>query len=114
MRNVNKVILIGNSGKEVIFKTLEDGTPVAKIALATTETFRSKDGASHSQTEWHTIIMWRGLANLVNDYVHKGSLLYIEGRLRSRSYEDKLGAKKLITEIMANEVILLDKKKKFD
>ncbi len=114
MKNVNKVILIGNSGKEVIFKTLEDGTPVAKIALATTETYRLKDGASHSQTEWHTIIMWRGLANLLKDYVHKGSLLYIEGRLRSRSYEDKLGAKKLITEIMANEVILLDKKKKFD
>ncbi len=114
MRNVNKVILIGNAGKEVIFKTLEDGTPVAKIALATTETYRLKDGALHSRSEWHTIIMWRGLANLVNNYVHKGSLLYIEGKLRSRSYEDKQGQKRIITEIMANEVVLLDKKNKFD
>ena len=110
MRGINRVTLVGNSGKEPEYKLLEDGTPVAKIALATTETFRLKNGETQSHTDWHTIILWRGLAGLAKEYVKKGSLLYIEGKLRNRHYEDKEGARKYVTEIVAEQMILLDKK----
>lgn len=112
MRGINKVILVGNSGKETEFKTLQDGTPVAKLAIATTETYRLKNGELSSKTEWHPVILWRALATLVNQYVHKGSLLYIEGKLRHRQYEDKDGTKKYITEVIADQIVLLDKKTK--
>ena len=112
MRGLNRVTLIGNCGKEPEYKQLEDGTPVAKIALATTEIFRLKNGETQSRTDWHTIILWRGLAGLAKEYVRKGSLLYVEGKLRNRQYEDKDGVKKYITEIVAEQVILLDKKTK--
>lgn len=112
MRGINKVILIGNAGNDPEFKTLQDGTPVAKLALATTETFRLKNGEAQSRTDWHTIIAWRGLATLAKQYIHKGSLLYIEGKLRSRQYEDKEGVKKYVTEILAEQIIMLDKKVK--
>jgi single-strand DNA-binding protein len=112
MRGINKVILIGNSGKETEFKTLKDGTPVAKLALATTETYHLKNGETQSRTDWHTIIAWRGLATLAREYIRKGSLLCIEGRLRNRQYEDKDGVKKYVTEIVADQIIMLDKKGK--
>lgn len=114
MRGVNKIILIGNSGKETEYKTLQDGTPVAKLMIATTETYRLKNGETGSTTEWHPVIAWRGLATFAHQYVHKGSLLYIEGKLRHRQYEDKDGQKKYVTEIVADQVILLDKKAKSD
>ena len=110
MRGINKVILVGNSGKDTEYKTLQDGTPVAKLMIATTETFRLKNGESQSQTDWHTIIAWRGLATLANEYIHKGSLLYIEGKLRNRKYEDKDGQKRYVTEIVAEQLVMLDKK----
>ena len=110
MRGVNKVILIGNAGKDTEYKTLQDGTPVAKLTLATTETYRLKNGETQSRADWHSIILWRGLATLAHQYIHKGSLLYIEGKLRSRQYEDKDGQKKYVTEMMAEQLILLDKK----
>lgn len=112
MRGINKVILIGNSGKDTEYKTLPDGTAVAKIVLATTESYRLKNGETQSRTDWHTIIMWRGLATLAHQYIHKGSLLYIEGKLRNRQYEDKEGEKKQVTEVLADQVVLLDKKAK--
>ena len=112
MRGINKVILIGNASNDPEFKTLQDGTPVAKLALATTETYRLKNGETQSRTDWHTIIAWRGLATLAQQYIHKGSLLYIEGKLRSRQYEDKDGVKKHVTEILAEQLIMLDKKDK--
>lgn len=112
MRGVNKVILIGNAGKDPEFKTLQDGIAVAKLTLATSETYHLKDGQNQTRTDWHTIIMWRGLANLAHQYIHKGSLLYIEGKLRSRQYEDKEGNKKYVIEIVADQVVLLDKKGK--
>jgi single-strand DNA-binding protein len=112
MRGINKVILIGNAGNDPEFKTLQDGTPVAKLALATTETYRLKHGETQSRTDWHTVILWRGLATLANQYIYKGSLLYVEGKLRSRQYEDKDGQKKYVTEILAEQVIMLDKKTK--
>lgn len=112
MRGLNRVTLIGNCGKEPEYKQLEDGIAVAKLALATTETFRLKNGETQSRTDWHTIILWRGLAGLAKEYVRKGSLLYIEGKLRNRDYEMKDGQKRYVTEIIAEEMILLDKKTK--
>lgn len=110
MKGINKVILIGNAGKEPEYKLLADGTPVAKFAIATTEAYRLKTGEMQSRTEWHTIIAWRGLATLVHQYVHKGTLIYTEGRLRNRQYEDKEGQKRHITEIVADQILFLDKK----
>lgn len=112
MRGINKVILVGNSGKETEFKTLQDGTPVAKLTVATTETYRLKNGETQSRTDWHTIIVWRGLATFAQQYIKKGALLYLEGKLRNRQYEDKDGQKKYITEVVADQVVLLDKKEK--
>ena len=112
MRGINKVILVGNSGKETEFKTLQDGTPVAKLTVATTETYRLKNGETTTKTEWHPVILWRGLATLASQYVRKGSLLYIEGKLRHRQYEDKDGEKKYVTEVIADKIVLLDKKEK--
>ena len=112
MRGINRVTLLGNAGNAPEYKTLQDGTPVAKFNMATTETYRLKNGETQSRTDWHTIIAWRGLATLANQYIHKGSLLYVEGKLRSRQYEDKEGQKKYVTEIVAEQVILLDRKEK--
>ncbi len=112
MRGLNKVSLIGNAGKEPEYKTLPDGTPVAKLSLATTESYRLKNGENQSHTEWHTIIAWRGLATLVQKYIRKGSLLYVEGKLRNRQYEDKEGHKRYATEVVAEQLLLLDKKTK--
>jgi single-strand DNA-binding protein len=112
MKGINKVILIGNTGKDPEYKTLQDGTAVAKLAVATTESYRLKNGTTQRKTEWHSIIVWRGLATLANQYIHKGSLLYIEGKLRNRQYEDKEGKKMYITEVVADQILLLDKKRK--
>ena len=112
MRGINKVILIGNAGKDPECKTLQDGTATAKITLATTESYRLKTGELQTRTDWHQVVAWRGLATLAAQYIHKGSLLYVEGKLRSRQYEDKEGNNKYITEIVADQLILLDKKMK--
>ncbi|HEY8661586.1 MAG TPA: single-stranded DNA-binding protein [Hanamia sp.] len=85
------IVLIGNTGKDPEYKTLEDGTPVAKLTIAIAETYRQKNGETTTNTEWHPVIVWRGLATFANQYIHKGSLLYIEGKLRHRQYEDKEG-----------------------
>ncbi len=110
MRGINRVILVGNLGKDPELKTLQDGTAVAKMTLATTETYRLKDGGSQVHTDWHTIIAWRGLANIAGQYLHKGSLVYIEGKIRYRQYESKEGSKKYVTEIVAEQLLILDKK----
>lgn len=95
MRGINRVILVGNLGKDPELKTLQDGTAVAKMTLATTETYRLKDGSSQQHTDWHTIIAWRGLAAIAGQYLHKGSLVYIEGKIRYRQYESKEGQRKM-------------------
>jgi len=114
MKGINKVILIGNTGKDPEYKTLQDGTPVAKLTIATTESYRLKNGETQTKTEWHSIIAWRSLATFAHQYIHKGSLLYVEGKLRNRHFEDKEGQKKYITEVVADQVILLDKKTKIE
>lgn len=110
MRGVNKVILIGNLGKDPELQHIEGGIPVAKFSLATTETHKDKGGKLISQTEWHIVVLWRGLAELAQKYLHKGSLVYIEGRLKTRSWEDKEGNKKFATEIIGESLIMLDKR----
>jgi single-strand DNA-binding protein len=110
MRGVNRVMLIGNLGKDPDVQFLEGNIGVAKFSLATTETFKDRSGKLISQTEWHTIVLWRGLAELAQKYLHKGSLVYIEGRLRTRSWEDKDKNKKFATEVVGDNLIMLDKR----
>jgi single-strand DNA-binding protein len=110
MRGVNRVMLIGNLGKDPDIQHLEGNIGVAKFSLATTETFKDRAGKLISQTEWHTVVLWRGLAELAQKYLHKGSLVYIEGRLRTRSWEDKEGNKKFATEVVGDNLIMLDKR----
>src|SRR4051812_46404821 len=110
MRGVNRVMLIGNLGKDPDVQYLEGNIAVAKFPLATTETYKDRAGKLISQTEWHTIVLWRGLAELAQKYLHKGSLIYVEGRLRTRSWEDREGNKKFATEIVADNLIMLDKR----
>jgi single-strand DNA-binding protein len=103
-------MLIGNLGKDPDVQFLEGNIGVAKFSLATTETFKDRAGKLISQTEWHTVVLWRGLAELAQKYLHKGSLVYIEGRLRTRSWEDKEGNKKFATEVVGDNLIMLDKR----
>lgn len=110
MRGVNRVMLIGNLGRDPDVQFLEGNIAVAKFPLATTETFKDRAGKLVSQTEWHTVVLWRGLAELAQKYLHKGSLVYIEGRLRTRSWEDKDGNKKFATEVVGDNLIMLDKR----
>lgn len=110
MRGVNRVMLIGNLGKDPDIQFLEGNIAVAKFPLATTETFKDRTGKLISQTEWHTVVLWRGLAELAQKYLHKGSLVYIEGRLRTRSWDDKEGNRKFATEIVGDNLIMLDKR----
>ena len=104
------VMLIGNLGKDPDVQFLEGNIGVAKFPLATTETFKDRSGKLVSQTEWHTVVLWRGLAELAQKYLHKGSLVYIEGRLRTRSWEDKEGNRKFATEVVGDNLIMLDKR----
>ena len=110
MRGVNRVMLIGNLGKDPDIQFLEGNIGVAKFSLATTETYKDRSGKLISQTEWHTVVLWRGLADLAQKYLHRGSLVYIEGRLKTRSWEDKEGNKKFATEIVGDNLIMLDKR----
>lgn len=110
MRGVNRVVLIGNLGKDPEIQYLEGNIPVAKFPLATTETYKDKTGKLISQTEWHNVVLWRGLAELAQKYLHKSSLVYIEGRLKTRYWEDRDHNKKVATEIVADNLIMLDKR----
>jgi single-strand DNA-binding protein len=109
MKGVNKVILVGNLGDEPEIKNLEGNVKVAKFSLATNETFRDSNGQNQTQTEWHSIVVWRGLADFAEKYLHKGSLVYLEGKIKTRNYEDKRGEKRYVTEILGENVVMLDK-----
>lgn len=114
MRGVNKVILIGNLGRDPDIQYIEGNIAVSKFSLATTETFKDRSGKQLSQTEWHTVVLWRGLAELSQKYLHKGSLVYIEGRLRTRTWEDKDHNKKHATEVVADNLVMLDKRSDYN
>jgi single-strand DNA-binding protein len=111
MRGVNHVFLIGNLGKDPEIQYIDGEIPVAKFPLATTETYKDKKGVTIPQTEWHNIVLWRGLAELAAKYLHKGSLVHIEGSLRTRSWEDKDKNRRFMTEIVATNLVMLDKRK---
>jgi single-strand DNA-binding protein len=109
-RGINKVILVGNLGKEPEIQTF-DAYKKASFSLATTEHSRDRDGNEVQHTEWHNIVMWRGLADIAEQFLHKGSQIYVEGKIRTRSYESKDGQKKFITEIQADNMLLLGGRK---
>jgi len=106
---INKVILVGHVGKDPEVKHLENGTAFARFTLATSESYKDKDGNKQTNTEWHNIVVWRGLADVAEKYVKKGNKLYIEGKISSRSYE-KDGVTKYFYEIVGNTMQMLDSK----
>jgi len=108
--SVNKVILVGNVGKDPETRYLDESTAITKFPLATSETYKNRSGERVSTTEWHNIVLWRGLAQVAEKYVKKGSQIYIEGRIKTRSYDDSEGNKKYITEITGDQMQLLGKR----
>ena len=107
-KSVNKVILIGNLGKDPEIKYTPSGTAVAKFSLATNERYKDKAGEWQDRTEWHNVVLWQRLAEIAGEYLKKGGKVYIEGKLQTRSWEDKQsGQKKYMTEIVANDLVLL-------
>ena len=109
---MNKVMLIGNVGKEPDVRYVDQGVAVAQLSLATTEKGYTLQNGTQvpDRTDWHTVILWRRLAEIVEKYVHKGDKLYIEGRLRYRSYDDKQGQRRYVTEIWADNMEMLSPK----
>ncbi len=110
MRGVNKVILIGNLGKDPELRYLPSGGPVTKFSLATGARWKDKDGQWQERTDWHNIVAFGRTAEVCNEYLKKGSPIYVEGRIQTRSYDDRDGNKKWITEIIAQSINMLGKK----
>ncbi len=110
-RTLNKVMLIGNVGRNPELKYTPSGIPVISFRLATSESWKDRDGNVREHTDWHTIVAWRGLAEVINKIVNKGSRIYIEGRIQTRVFDDKSGHRKHIVEILADNMLLLDAKK---
>ena len=107
-KSVNKVILLGNLGKDPELKYTPSGTAVAKFSLATNDRFKDKEGQWQDRTEWHNVTAWARTAEIAGEYLKKGSKVYIEGSLRTHSWDDKqTGQKKYMTEIMVNDLVLL-------
>jgi single-strand DNA-binding protein len=107
-KSVNKVTLLGNLGKDPEVKYTPQGTAVAKLALATNERYKDKDGQWQDRTEWHNVVLWQRLAEIAGEYLKKGSKVYIEGKLQTRSWEDKqTNQKRYMTEVVANDLVLL-------
>lgn len=110
MAGVNKVILVGNLGKDPEIRYLDNGIAVANFSLATTENYKNKQGERVSQTEWHNIVLWRGLAEVAEKYLKKGSSIYIEGKIKNRKWEDKDGNTRYNTEILGDNMTMLGAK----
>ena len=109
MSGVNKVILVGRLGKDPDVRHLESGAAVANFPIATSETYKDKNGNKVEQTEWHNIVLWRGLAEIAEKYLQKGKMVYIEGKLRTRSWE-KEGVTRYTTEVVGDQMTMLDSK----
>ena len=107
MAGVNKAILIGNLGKDPELRYTPGGQAVASFTLATSEKWRDKDGVMQDRTEWHNIVVWGRQAEIAKEYLAKGRPVYIEGRIQTRSWEDKDGNKRYTTEVVANQMIML-------
>lgn len=110
-KSLNKVSLIGNLGKDPELRYTNSGVPVATFSIATNETWKDQEGNVQERTEWHNVVAWQKLAEICGEWLKKGSKVYIEGRLQSRSWDDKnTGQKRYVTEIIANDMIMLDAK----
>ncbi len=109
---VNRVTLIGNLGKDPEIRRLENGAIVAKFSIATNEYYRDKSGELQQVTEWHDVVAWRALAEQAERVLRKGKLIYLEGRLTHRQYQDKDGNNRYITEVLANMIKILDREKR--
>ena len=107
MGSVNKVILVGNLGKDAELRYTSGGTAVATVRLATTDRFKDKDGQWQDQTEWHSVVIWGKTAESLAEYLRKGKQIYVEGRLQTRTWADKDEKKRYSTEIRADRVVLL-------
>jgi len=108
MSGVNKVILIGNLGKDPEVRYLESGVAVANFPIATSETYKDRNtGERITQTEWHNVVLWRGLAEVAEKYLKKGNQIYIEGKLRTRSWEDQNGNTRYTTEVVGDNMTML-------
>ncbi len=105
--SVNKVILVGNLGKDPELRYTPSGAAVATFSIATSERYKDRDGQQQEKTEWHNIVVWRNLAEICGKYLHKGKQVYIEGKIQTRSYDDRDGNKRYITEIVADQMQML-------
>lgn len=108
--SVNKVILVGNLGKDPELRYTSSGTAVATFSLATSERYKDRSGEQQEKTEWHNIVAWRNLAEICGKYLHKGKQVYIEGKIQTRSYEDRDGNKRYMTEVVADQMQMLGSK----
>jgi len=113
-RTLNKVMLIGNVGKDPELKHTPSGIPVVSFNLATTDSWRDRTGTLQEHTDWHSVVAWRGLAEICYKLVKKGTRIYVEGKLQTRKVDDKNGNRKRIVEILIDNMLLLDGKKKKD
>ena len=109
MSGINKVILIGNLGKDPEVRYLDSGVAVANLSLATSENYKNKDGERVTQTEWHDVVLWRGLAEVAEKYLKKGSSIYVEGKIRTNKWVDKDENTRYKTEILADKLTMLGK-----
>ena len=109
MSGINKVILIGNLGKDPEVRYLDSGVAVANLSLATSENYKNKEGERVTQTEWHDVVLWRGLAEVAEKYLKKGSSIYVEGKLRTNKWVDKDENTRYKTEILADKLTMLGK-----
>lgn len=107
---INKVILLGNLGRDPEVRMISENVKVAQFSLATSEKYRDKDGAMQTKTDWHNITCWRNLADIAERYLKKGSLIYLEGKLSPRKYQDKEGNDRYTVDIIANTVRMLDRR----
>ena len=110
MAGVNKVILVGNLGKDPEIRHLDNGVAVANFSLATTESYTNKQGERVNQTEWHNVVLWRGLADIAEKYLKKGNSVYIEGKIVTRKWEDKDSNTRYSTDIVADKMTMLGSK----
>ncbi|HEV3275565.1 MAG TPA: single-stranded DNA-binding protein [Terriglobia bacterium] len=108
--SVNKVILVGRLGKDPAIRYTTDGTPVANFSVATDETFTDRAGDKQSNTQWHRVVVWKKLAEICGDHLHKGRQVYIEGSLRSRKWQDRQGNERISFEVVATRMVMLGSK----
>ncbi|MFQ5602756.1 MAG: single-stranded DNA-binding protein [bacterium] len=108
--SVNKVILVGNLGQDPELKYTPSGAAVTNFSIATNEVWKDNDGNKQERTEWHRVVLWRRLAEIAGEYLKKGSKIYVEGRLQTRSWEDKDGVKRYTTEVLVDNMTMLDSK----